>query len=55
MIEEHQLILGALQELVLRAKGPGAAPGELVRQSGAFAERLLAHEAHEVELADALG
>jgi malate synthase A len=54
MIDEHQLILGALKELVERAKGPGATPGELVRQSGTFAERLLAHEAHEVRLAGAL-
>jgi hypothetical protein len=54
MLDEHHLILGALRELVERARGAGATPGELVRQSGAFAERLLAHEAHEVELARAL-
>ncbi len=54
MMGEHQLILGALKELVQRAKGPGAAPGELVRESGAFAAQLLAHEAHVVELAQAL-
>jgi enamine deaminase RidA (YjgF/YER057c/UK114 family) len=55
MIDEHQLILGALKELVERTKGPGATPGVLVRQSGAFARQLLAHEAREVELAGALG
>ncbi len=54
MIDEHRLILGALKELLERAKGPGVTPGELVRHGGAFAEQLLAHEAHEVELAEAL-
>jgi isocitrate lyase len=53
-MEEHDLILDTLQQLVDRVKGPGASAPDLVRRSGEFASRLLAHEAREVELAAAL-
>ncbi len=53
MIEEHHLMLRSLRQLADRAKG-GAAAADVVRQSGEFAEKLLAHEAREVTLASAL-
>jgi hypothetical protein len=53
-MEEHDLILDTLQQLVDRVKGPGASAPDIVRRSGEFASRLLAHEAREVELAAAL-
>jgi malate synthase len=53
MVQEHHEILGALKQLVERAKGP-AAPSDVVRQSGELARRLLEHEKREVEMAHAL-
>jgi 2-methylisocitrate lyase-like PEP mutase family enzyme/hemerythrin len=53
MVQEHHEILAALKQLVERAKGP-AATSDVVRQSGELAQRLLEHEAREVELAHAL-
>jgi malate synthase A len=50
MIREHRELLSAIQGLVDRAKG-NAPEGDLVRQSGDLAAKLLDHELREVRLA----
>ncbi|HEY6099192.1 MAG TPA: hemerythrin domain-containing protein, partial [Anaeromyxobacter sp.] len=53
MAEEHREILGALKGLVESAKGANGSP-DVRRRSGELAARVLAHEARETTLVQAL-